>query len=339
MKTIKFTLLAVFLFIGHVAADKDYIVKITTEPAGAVLSVNGKFLDTCPKTPCVIELYGNSAKITAVLNEYEVKDTSIVVTQSNQTVAIKLEPKTYLVRFTSVPSGAILKLDGVFDIRCFETPCQARFKKGLIEVNAALEQYETVDTIFFVGKADSSNMYIKLKSIFGILNVRPAYLDYAGIDEWSFSFNGAPSSFGEKKLLPGVYAIRLSNRWYEDIVDSVVIRNNESTEFDVLGKLKPKWGVLEVQPAYLNDICSDEPWKWTVNSKEFPFGRKALLPDKYTIVLTHRCYKDIEFDADIKKNGTVSFNMSKKLRLSLEYKRFYNQAVEGTTKRRPPLTK
>jgi hypothetical protein len=240
-------------------------------------------------------------------------------------VTAELEPKTYLVRFTSMPSGAILKLDGIFDPRCFETPCQAHFRKGIIEVGAALEQHETVDTSFFVGKEDSSHVYIKLKSIFGVLNVRPAYLDHVGIDEWSFSFNGAPSSFGEKRLLPGVYAIGLSNRWYEDIADSVVIRNDESTEFDVLGKLKPKWGVLEMQPAYLNDICSDEPWKLTVNGKQIPFGRKALLPGKYTVALTHRCYKNIEFDTDIKKDVTVSFDMSKMLTFSAEYKWWYKK--------------
>jgi len=327
MKTIKLNLLAVFLFIGHVAADKAYVVKITTEPVGAALSLNGKPLDICPKTPCAIELYGNSAKITAVLNEHEIKDTNIVVTQSNQTVAIKLKPKTYLVRFTSVPSGAILKLDGVFDSRCFETPCQTRFRKGLIEVSAALEQHQTVDTSFFVGKADSIDMYIKLKSVFGVLNIRPSYLDNVGIDEWSFSFNGIPSSFGEKKLLPGVYAIGLYNRWYEDIVDSVVIKNDKSTEFDMLGKLKPKWGVLEVQQAYFNDICSDEPWILTANGKRIPFGRNALLPGKYTIALTHRCYKSIEFETDIKKNGTVNFDMSEMLALNANYKRWYKQTL------------
>jgi hypothetical protein len=320
MKMIKLSLLAIFLFIGYIAANKTYFVNIVTEPAGAILSVNGKRLESCPKAPCSIELYENNIKITAVLEGYNVKDTNIIVEKSNQTINIKLDTKIYLVHFTSIPPGVLLKLDGAFDVRCFETPCKVPLKKGLIDVSAALEQHITMDTTFFVGKEDSSHVYIKLKSIFGVLSIRPSYLEHIGIDEWSFTLNGTPSSFGEKKLLPGVYAIGLFNRWYEDIVDSVVIKNDENINFDMTGKLKPKWGVLKIQPAYLNDMCSDEPWKWTINDKSMSFGNAGLLPGKYTILLTHRCYKDIEFDVAIKKNNTINFDMSKMLKLSAEYK-------------------
>jgi hypothetical protein len=318
MKMIKFILLAIFLFIGYIYANKTYVINIITEPAGAILSLNDKHSGLCPKAPCSIEINENNVKITAVLDGYNTKDTNIIVGQPNQTVSIKLDVKTYLVHFTSIPSGVLLKLDGAFDARCFETPCKVHLKKGLIDISAALEQYIIKDTTFFIGKEDSSHVYIKLKSIFGFFNIRPSYLGNIGIDGWSFTFNGASSSFGKKNLLPGVYTIGLFNKWYEDIVDSVVIENDETINFDMIGKLKPKWGTLKVQPDYLDNMCNDEPWKWTINGESMIFGYAGLFPGRYEVLLTHRCYEDIEFNADIKKNDTTNFDMSKRLKLNKE---------------------
>jgi len=70
---------------------KRYLINLSTEPAGAVLSFNGVPDSRCSKTPCKIELSAGNVRIIANLEQYEITDTTVSIKQNNQSINIKLK--------------------------------------------------------------------------------------------------------------------------------------------------------------------------------------------------------------------------------------------------------
>jgi len=88
------------------------------------------------------------------------------------------------------PQGAGLSFNGVPVSNCLKSPCRVELPEGDVRILAALEQYETADTTVSI-KQNNQSVNIQLKSNFGILEIRTAYLD--GVDnrkQWSLSING-----------------------------------------------------------------------------------------------------------------------------------------------------
>ncbi|MDR0517485.1 MAG: PEGA domain-containing protein [Fibromonadaceae bacterium] len=71
--------------------EKRYVVNLTSEPTGAVLSFGGTPDARCPKTPCKIEFAEGSVHIVADLEQYETADTTVLIKQNNQNINIVLK--------------------------------------------------------------------------------------------------------------------------------------------------------------------------------------------------------------------------------------------------------
>ncbi|MDR2584583.1 MAG: PEGA domain-containing protein, partial [Fibromonadaceae bacterium] len=126
------------------------------------------------------------------------------------------EEKLYVVSLSTEPQGAFMSFDGVPVTSCPKTPCKAELAGGNVRIVAALEQYERADTTVLI-KQNNQSISIKLKSNFGVLEIKPAYLDGIGKNEqWNLTINGKPSSSWENNLSPGKYSVKLSNECYEN---------------------------------------------------------------------------------------------------------------------------
>jgi len=72
--------------------EKLYLVKLSTEPSGAVLSFDGVASAKCRKTPCKLELHEGIVRIIANLEQYEIADTIVTINQNYQSINIVLKP-------------------------------------------------------------------------------------------------------------------------------------------------------------------------------------------------------------------------------------------------------
>jgi len=152
--------------------------------------------------------------------------------------------KIYLVNLNSEPSGAILSFDGTPATRCLQTPCKVELREGNVRIVAAMDQYDRADTTVSI-KYNNQNITIRLGANFGILDIRPAYVDGMGSSsQWNLSINGSPYPLGEVRLSPNKYAVKLSHNCYEDISFNAGINKDRREVFDMASVLKLKNGGL-----------------------------------------------------------------------------------------------
>jgi len=174
-------------------------------------------------------------------------------------------PETnYLASITSEPEGAVLNINGVNANDCTKTPCKVVLAEGNIRIIATLDQYEKSDTTILL-KQNNQSIKIKLNPNFGILEIKPAYIDGIGKNEqWNLVINGKPFSSLENRLPPDEYEVKLSHRCYEEISFEVGInKGGKRTVFDIAGykTLKKgglflnakKNGELTSAPVFVND--------------------------------------------------------------------------------------
>ncbi|GBU26449.1 hypothetical protein R83H12_03146 [Fibrobacteria bacterium R8-3-H12] len=219
-----------------------FVAKIETVPAGAALHLNGVPYQGCEKTPCTVSAYGSSIKLSASLSEYKTADTTLTITQPNQLVTIKLEPKTYTVYFESSPAAVLLNINGEKNPSCQKTPCRAEFKKGNVKVRASLDLYDAKDTTIFIG--DNQRINLSLVPNYGTLNIKTKG------EGWNMMLENKPSPLSDTKLLPGAYKIKLSNECYYDIDFNAEIKRGENAFFDISDKITPKKGNLALSVTY-----------------------------------------------------------------------------------------
>ena len=152
--------------------------------------------------------------------------------------------KFHLVNVATEPSGAILSFNGEPVAGCAQSPCKAQLAEGNVRIIAVLDQYEKLDTTVSV-RQNNQSVNIKLKSNFGILEVKPAYSDGVGRNEgWSLMIDGKASSSYESRLSPNKYNVKLSHRCYEDISFDVGINKGSREVFDLSQHAKLKRGAL-----------------------------------------------------------------------------------------------
>jgi len=152
--------------------------------------------------------------------------------------------KFHLVNVATEPSGAILSFNGEPVSGCTQSPCKAQLAEGNVRIVAVLDQYEKQDTTVSV-RQNNQSVNIKLKSNFGILEVKPAYSDGVGRNEgWSLMINGKASSSYENRLSPGKYNVKLGHKCYEDISFDVGINKGSREVFDMEKHIKLKRGAL-----------------------------------------------------------------------------------------------
>ncbi|MCL1956183.1 MAG: hypothetical protein FWF63_02570 [Fibromonadales bacterium] len=154
------------------------------------------------------------------------------------------EEKQYVVNLSTDPSGAALSFDGVPSSKCLKTPCKAELFGGNVRIIAAMEQYEMADTTVFISRNNQS-IAIRLKSNFGVLEIKPAYMDGIGENEkWSLDINGKVYRSFENRFSPGKYNVKLNHRCYEALSFDVGINKGSREVFDMSSHLTLKKGGL-----------------------------------------------------------------------------------------------
>jgi len=131
--------------------EKSFLANISTEPAGAALSFNGVPISSCTKTPCRAELPEGSIRIVAALEQYETADTTVLISQNNQSIVMALKPNFGILEIrpaysdgTGASKGWSLIINGKE-----KSSYENRLSPGNYEVKLSHECYE--DIIFKVG--------------------------------------------------------------------------------------------------------------------------------------------------------------------------------------------
>jgi len=146
-----------------------------------------------------------------------------------------------------------------------------------------LEQYETTDTTVSI-KQNNQNITITLKPNFGILEIKPAYSDGIGKDkQWNLSINDKSYSFGEVRLSPNKYTVKLNHECYENIGFDVGINKGKREVFDMASNISLKKGGLALSAERNGEPVSEPVF---VNGKqvgETPFNGSVPLCAKVEI--------------------------------------------------------
>ncbi|MCL1957513.1 MAG: hypothetical protein FWF63_09340 [Fibromonadales bacterium] len=217
------------------------------------------------------------------------------------------EEKLYVVNLSTEPTGAFMSFDGVPVISCPKTPCKAELAGGNVRIIAALDQYERADTTVLI-KQNNQSISIKLKSSFGVLEIKPAYLDGIGQNsQWNLTINGKPSSSWENKLSQNKYSVKLSHECYENISFDVGINKGKREVFDMAGNITLKKGGLTLSAERNGEPASEPVF---VNGKqvgETPFSGSVPLCAKVEIG-KNREVVDVKLKYNEKIKHTHRFN-------------------------------
>jgi hypothetical protein len=182
------------------------------------------------------------------------------------------DQKHFLANITTNPEGAVLSFNGFPDNRCARTPCKTELAEGRVRILAVLDQYERADTTVSI-KQNNQNISINLKANFGVLDIKPAYLEGVGTNEnWNLSLNGKTIYSLANNLSPGKYNAKLWHRCYEDLSFDVGINRNKREVFDMAGYVKLKMGGLVLRAEQDDEPVSEPVF---VNGKqvgETPFS-------------------------------------------------------------------
>jgi len=180
--------------------------------------------------------------------------------------------KSYLASIATEPEGAVVSFNGVPDSRCSKTPCKLVLGEGNVRIVAALDQYERADTTVFI-KQNNQSISIRLKANFGILELKPAFLDgISGNEQWSLSINGKATSSWENRLSPGKYKIELSHRCYEALSFDAGINKDKREVFDIAAYIKLKKGGLVLNAEKNGEPVSEPVFVNGKQAGETPFS-------------------------------------------------------------------
>jgi hypothetical protein len=133
----------------------------------------------------------------------------------------------------------------------------------------------------------------------------------------TLSFDGRPAANCNKTpckvtLSGGRVRMIAALEQYEEADTTISVTRNEQ---DIVIKLKPNFGSLEIKTTYLNNIGAYQNWDLTINGKPSFSWKNELEPGKYKVKLSHECYEDINFEAGINKGKTEVFDMAWHIKL------------------------
>jgi len=198
-------------------------------------------------------------------------------------VDYELDERLYLVNLSTEPPGAVLSFDGMPSAKCPKTPCKLELHEGSVRIIANLEQYEIADTTVSINQ-NNQGIAIRLKPNFGILEIKPAYLDEIGKDiQWSLSINDSSYSLGEIRLSPNKYTVRLGHECYENIGFEVGINKDSREVFDMTGNITLKKGGLILSAERNGEPVSELVFMNGKQAGETPFSGAVPLCAKVEI--------------------------------------------------------
>jgi len=131
------------------------------------------------------------------------------------------------------------------------------------------------------------------------------------------SFNGVPIASCTKtpckaELREGSVRIIAALEQYQTADTTVLVTHNNQS---ISMALKANFGVLEIKPAYSDNIGSYNEWFFTINNKAQSSYENRLSPGNYEVKLSHECYEDISFKAGINKGKREVFNIANSMKL------------------------
>ena len=228
----------------------------------------------------------------------------------------------YRAQIQTEPAGASLNLNGA--PYCNSTPCPISVYERSVRLTATLNDYETADTTVNITMPDQI-VKIKLKQKVYPVDVatEPSGVSVALEGEADFFECQTPCVWYFKK---GNVKVSVRDKFYESKDTAIFV----AKETEVNLKLNPNYGVLNIDPAYSDDIGKNESWSLTIDGEPSPLGEIKFLPGNYNGKLSHNCYEDIKIDnVRIEKDGRVDFDMSDKLALKqsglvLKAERYYS---------------
>ena len=212
----------------------------------------------------------------------------------------------YLVNLNTIPSGAgaVLSFNGSLIAKCTATPCKLELRNGNVRIIASLEQYGTADTTVFIA-GNNQNVTIALKPNFGALEIKPAYLNDVGKDKgWNLTINDKPYSFGEVKLYPNKYTVKLSHECYENIGFEVNVQKGKRDILDIARYTALKKGGLVLNTVRSEELVSEPVF---VNGKlvgKTPFKGSIPICSKIEVGINKE-----EVGVKLQHNGNIEYTL------------------------------
>jgi hypothetical protein len=220
--------------------------------------------------------------------------------------------KRYLVNLSTEPSGAVLSFDGVPSSSCVKTTCKAELREGRVRIIANLEQYEIADTTVSI-KQNNQNINIKLKPNFGVLEIKPVYLDGIGKNgQWNLAINGKTYPLGEIRLSPNKYAVKLNHECYENIGFEAGINKGRREVFDMAKHIALKKGGLALSAEQNGKPASEPVFVNGLRVGETPFSGAVPLCAKVEIGKSKEAVNvKLKHNEKVKHTHKVAFNAPK----------------------------
>jgi uncharacterized protein (TIGR02145 family) len=227
--------------IGRFEKDLTIQVELYSTSKGNML---GSFTGTSPDIKGLLSILNEKAPAMFKKLPGASVQGGLMDVKTSSGAAFELNERSYVASVNTEPQGASLGFNGVPIGSCGKTPCKAELAEGNVRIVAAMEQYETADTIVSIMRNNQS-ISIKLKPNFGILEIKPAYSDSIGAGNgWSLAINGKAQTSYENKLAPGNYNVNLSHGCYEDISFKAGINKGSREVFDMARHIVLKKGGL-----------------------------------------------------------------------------------------------
>jgi hypothetical protein len=267
-------------------APKTFSVHFASLPPQAQVSFE-EANNSCPQTPCKVELKRGNAKIHASLDLYDSKDTTILISGDNQLVQLNLTPNYGTLKLKTKGEGWSLTVENK------QIPINdAKLSPGTYNAKLTNGCYEDITFSTTIKRGEEEVLDFSNVSAVkcGTLEIKSDY------GKWNLTIGDKDNKYynlhymDKALLVPGTYKIYLRNETpecYEDINFDAEIRKGETSAYSVFTRLKPRKANLALYVKYKG---RDQKEPVFVDEKEVgntPF--KELIP---------ACSKNVEFGKD-----------------------------------------
>lgn len=129
-----------------------------------------------------------------------------------------------------------------------------------------------------------------------------------------FSVDGATLPDCDKtpcslELMKDKHSFRFHAPWYMDL-DTSIYLDEKISRLHV--KLKPNFGVLDLNPQIIEGVGRDEDFEAEVDGKKQNVGRINLMPGSHRVKVMNRCYETANFRVNIDRDVQVTFDSTMK---------------------------
>jgi len=272
-------------------AIEPVALRITSEPAGARISIDGMEKGITPKS---FFYYPGKYTLKLTLPEYVDKDEQIEITEgSKNEINFKMLKNTGILNLTIEPNDTEVLLDGI--------PAAGRqleLKPGKYSLKLSRKNYFSIDENIEMILGETLNKEYKLVKNTGILK-----LSIIPSDAELYINNDNTNKSQMLELPPGIYKVEIKKDDYYPISEIVEIKLNETIERNY--ELKAKTGILQLT------VNPDEAEvKLLSGGKEIKSWTglgyiKDILTGNYEIVIKKDGYKTYKKQVIINENKTT----------------------------------